>query len=199
MEWINAPDPLQFVIDKPHPYEPGAVFEYSDGVAHLVSAMLTEVLDEPLVDFATRALFEPIGRPAPVWMTDDRGYAYGGVGLEITPRDMLAFGELVLNGGEHGGRRLVSAEWLQRSTQDWISPGRTSFASGYGFFWWLGDGAPYPYFYANGHGGQLIIVAPERDLVVVATCDWTLAREPAGTHWYQIMSTLVNVLMPAVE
>jgi len=39
--FVNAPDQLNYILDKPVVSTPGSVFNYSDGAAHLVSAVLT--------------------------------------------------------------------------------------------------------------------------------------------------------------
>lgn len=39
----------------------------------------------------------------------------------ISPRDLLAFGELFLNGGESAGNGVVPHEWIERS---WIPRAR---------------------------------------------------------------------------
>ena len=36
-----------------------------------------------------------------------------GGGLNLLPRDMLNFGQLMLNGGVWNGQRVVSCEWIE--------------------------------------------------------------------------------------
>ena len=91
--------------------------------------------------------------------------------FRLTARDAARFGLLFLNGGEWRGRRIVPAVWIAESTAalsqtDWH--GR-----GYGYLWWTlppGEWGPGA-FLASGHGGQLIVVVPSRQLVAVQTVE----------------------------
>jgi len=78
----------------------------------------------------------------------------------------MKLGQLMMNGGTWGGRRVVSAEWAKRAT----SPLTTLGSQKYGYLWWVME---YPYqgrtlqaFYAGGNGGQMVMGIPELDLVV---------------------------------
>jgi CubicO group peptidase (beta-lactamase class C family) len=78
----------------------------------------------------------------------------------------MKLGQLMLNGGTWGGRRVVSAEWAKRATSPLVPLGGVK----YGYLWWVVE---YPYhgrtlqaFYAGGNGGQVLMGIPELDLVV---------------------------------
>jgi uncharacterized protein YbbC (DUF1343 family)/CubicO group peptidase (beta-lactamase class C family) len=121
-------------------YEPGTQSVYSDLGVILLGEILERITGEPLDAFAKRRVFEPLGladtgycpdvrhqaRTAPTEIDPDRGgllqgvvhdenaYALGGVaphaGLFSTASDLARFAQMLLAGGEYGGRRLVSAE-----------------------------------------------------------------------------------------
>ena len=84
-------------------------------------------------------------------------------------RDYMKLAQLYLNGGTWNGRRIVSAEWVQRSTQPRYAMGRTW---KYGYLWWMGEyqygGRMLPYYFAAGNGGQISLAIPDLDLVVAA-------------------------------
>ena len=40
---------------------------------------------------------------------------------------------------------------------------------GYGYFWWSGVSGAHPFRYAWGHGGQMIAVIGDLNMVIVAT------------------------------
>ena len=92
------------------------------------------------------------------------------MGLYLHPRDMLKLGELYLNGGAWSGVQVVPESWVQESTTAHLSTGgAVPFGADYGYLWWVGHGQGRDFYFANGFAGQLIVVAPDLRLVVVAT------------------------------
>jgi CubicO group peptidase (beta-lactamase class C family) len=70
----------------------------------------------------------------------------------------------------------------------------------YGYLWWIGSGAGRDFYFANGYGGQFILVDPDLDLVVVTQNRWRgTTWDEAGAQWYQVIQLLVEDLLPAVE
>lgn len=199
--WYVSDDHVQYVLDKPLITEPGTTFAYSDGMAHLVSVILTEATGMNADEFADQYLFAPLGLGPHLWLRGNRGYNFGGVRLHLTLRDMWTFGELYLNGGRRGTTQIVPAEWVQRSTQSYIgTDGHSPFGPAYGYFWWIGEGAPYEFYFANGYGGQFIVVVPDAQLVVVTQCQPNgFTRNEADLHWYTILSTVVGTVLPAAK
>jgi hypothetical protein len=51
-----------------------------------------------------------------------------------------------------------------------------------------------------GWDGQFIIIVPDQQLVVTATC-WTinLTDQQAGEHWMRIISIIMEKIFPAVH
>ncbi len=93
----------------------------------------------------------------------------------MTPRQMLAFGELYLRNGVAKGQRVVSSEWIRTSM---IPRGRSRWNDReYGYGWWIRELGGRPTFYAWGYGGQFIFVVPSLELVVVTTSASTVATE----------------------
>jgi CubicO group peptidase (beta-lactamase class C family) len=80
----------------------------------------------------------------------------------VGPRDLLAFGQLYLDGGVWHGKRIVPARWVRLSTRAYarITPGL-----GYRYGWWI---RPHS-FAAYGYLGQVLAVYPRRDEVVLVT------------------------------
>ena len=188
--WINSPDQIDYVLDKPVVSPPGTRFDYSDGGAHLVSVVLSVATGMSAHDFAERYLFEPLGIGDTWWPVDNRGYNIGGAGLQISPRGMLAFGTLYLNGGNLGNRQ----------TGTHVPTGNTlPYGPRYGYFWWRGNAAGMDFYFATGYGGQFIFVVPESRLVVVATCEWRYAIPQANSHWSGIIDLIVNQILPMME
>jgi len=88
--------------------------------------------------------------------------------MELTPRQMQAFGELYLNGGRANGTQIVPEDWVQDSLVR-RAQSRRERSRYYGYGWWIREMAGHEAPYAWGFGGQFILLVPELDLVVVTT------------------------------
>jgi CubicO group peptidase (beta-lactamase class C family) len=93
---------------------------------------------EPLPADAILKLAETERRAHPEWES-------GGGGLLSTPLDYARFAQMILNGGDFGGKRYLSARAFKDMTTDQISPG-----SGVGrdYYYFPGDGFGYGYGFA---------------------------------------------------
>jgi CubicO group peptidase (beta-lactamase class C family) len=160
----DAPDALQYVLDLPVIEEPGTRFEYTNGVSHLLSCIITEVTGASALDYARERLFSPLGIAGAEWTTDSLGRNWGYSSLYITPHDMAKIGYLFLKGGEWDGEQVVPREWVEEATRKHVHAG--TLLDDYGFQWWV---SPDGYYSAIGYKGQFIHVVPDLDLVVVTT------------------------------
>lgn len=70
----------------------------------------------------------------------------------------------------------------------------------YGYQIWLGSLSDYKYFMAMGWGGQFIVIVPDLQLVVAATC-WTggISDRQAGEHWMSIIKIIMEKVIPSVN
>ena len=168
--WAVSDDWVQFVLSQPVVAQPGERMIYSTGSTHLLSAILTLATGMDTRSFAQQYLLDPLNARISYWSQDPQGVYFGGNNMEMTPRDMLAFGQLYLNEGEYRGVEVVPAEWVAVSHQPHASSPRGQ-GRFYGYGWWLRDLAGMQVPVAWGYGGQLIFVVEELDLVVVATSD----------------------------
>ncbi|MCX6145179.1 MAG: serine hydrolase [Ignavibacteriales bacterium] len=199
--WYYAPDHVQHALQLPVVNTPGTTFTYNTAACQLLSAIFKKATGVNLLEFARQNLFEPLGmmgdRP---WMADERGYNYGGYQLSLKPMDMVNIGLLYLNEGEFGGRRIVSADWVRASTRGQISTNNViPHGSGYGYLWWIGRTGQYDYYFANGYGGQFIVVVPALRLVVVTRSNWTYSGRTGNDQWMSTIEIIMNSVLPAVR
>jgi CubicO group peptidase (beta-lactamase class C family) len=199
--WFNARDHVQHVLQLPLVNSPGTTFTYNTAACQLLSAIFKKATGVHLLEFAKPNLFEPLGmlgdRP---WVADEGGYNYGGYQLSLKPLDMVNIGQLYLNEGEFGGRRIVSADWVRASTRVQISTGNViPYGSGYGYLWWIGHTGQYDSYFANGYGGQFIVVVPALKLVVVTRSTWTYSGRTADEQWMSTLDIIMNHVLPAVR
>ena len=86
---------------------------------------------------------------------------------------MAKIGLLILQKGVWKGERILSEEWVNESTQMFISLPWLSWADGYGYQWWIKyyfSGISYiPVYFASGWGGQSIRIFPTLNIVAVFT------------------------------
>ena len=70
------------------------------------------------------------------------GWAEVGGVQSRRPRDMAKVGLLVLQNGNWNGEQIISEDWIQLSTQEYVTlewEQQPSWGQGYGYLWWLGD------------------------------------------------------------
>jgi CubicO group peptidase (beta-lactamase class C family) len=196
--------------------EPGKGFDYSNGDAHLLSAILVTATGQSVLDYARVKLFDPLGivtRPAAqplavasnipaydraafAWPVDPQGRNTGWTLLKLRPADMAKIGMLYLNGGQWNGRRIVSAAWVREATKAQVPGVRTGDA--YGYMWWVTTADGDPAFLASGFGGQMIEVVPRRRLVVVVSTALDLADpNDRGVESSSLTSMVDTVIAPA--
>jgi hypothetical protein len=99
----------------------------------------------------------------------------------LSTRDMARLGHLMLRNGSWGGRQVIPASWVRRSTRTVTPPAEMnppglraqalSFGQGYSFLWWTRvrpDTADvfHGAYAAEGAFGQYILVVPKLDMVV---------------------------------
>jgi CubicO group peptidase (beta-lactamase class C family) len=165
---------------------PGSYWEYNDVRVNRLGLALLRVFEEPLPRVLERELMAPIGASSSwewhgyrnSWvdvkgegMQSVPGGAHWGGGIWISSLDHARVGYLLLRRGKWSGRELLSEDWIARATTP------CPLNAVYGYMWWLNAGRQlYPAasegaFAAQGAGGNVVVVEPEHDLVVVAR--WT--------------------------
>ena len=165
--WVQSRHWVRHALSRPLVDRPGGRMIYSTGSTHLLSAILTRTTGMSTLEFGRRYLARPLGITLPAWTRDPQGVYLGGNEMALTPRAMLAVGNLFRRGGTSDGRQIVSREWIRAST---IPRTRSRFSGRqYGYGWWMRTFAGHPAYYAWGYGGQFIFVVPDLDAVIVVT------------------------------
>lgn len=198
--WILSADHIDYVLSRPLVDEPGQRFNYNSATSHLLSVILTEASGMSTPTFARRFLFEPMGIDSVRWQLLSRGYYNGGAGLEIRPRDLEKIGRLMMNRGVFSGRQIVPAAWIDACTSAHIVTSSSArFGTAYGYQWWIGSQHGHDLYFANGYGGQFIVNVPALRLTLVATSAWQGLGDRANSQWFNVLSLLMNDLIPAAR
>jgi CubicO group peptidase (beta-lactamase class C family) len=178
-----TPNWSRFALDLPvRNYQPweqrpeespyGRSFSYSAAGAVLLGRILGDAVGEPLETFASDRLFEPLAIADPRWAQTAEGTAMTAGGLRLTSRDLLALGQLALDGGRHGDRQIVSQEWIEASTSPKVE---VDDETEFGYLWWLKtlrvDDHDWRCHAMLGFGGSRVAVFPDDRLVVVVTSE----------------------------
>src|SRR5258708_26426241 len=165
-EMLHSPDWVKFILDAPMSNAPGAAFNYSDGDAQLLSAIITRLTGMSAMEYAKAKLFGPLGIREMFWAHDPQGISMAGYGLYLQPRDMAKIGYLYLRNGVWEGKQLLPATWVERIAHATAEPiGDFGHAN---LFWILPDKHVYM---AAGAYRQVIMVFPD-----LAGLTWMTAR-----------------------
>jgi CubicO group peptidase (beta-lactamase class C family) len=197
-------------------YQPGTTWEYgrsTDVLGHVVE----RVSGQPLDRFLEERIFRPLGmkdtafhvppgklarlaEPFPggsamLNVREKPKYLAGGQGLVGTAADYLRFAQMLLNGGELDGQRILAKKTVAHMTTDHLGAIRgptPGYGFGLGFTVRLADGqAPIAgsagdYNWA-GLGGTYFWVDPKERLVAV----WMMQNIPLRTHYRNLYRNLV--------
>ena len=169
---IKDIDPHTYVdllVNYPLVYEPGEHYLYSNAGFYLLAVTLQEFLQEDLLEFITRELFNPLGLEDFRWERYGK-YLAGATRLWLFPEGLLQIGELLLNGGVFRGQTIIPKDWLDKMltlrfrTKDVDTPERLFRRYGYGYGIWL---AKEDFYFGHGTDGQTLTILPaDRGIII---------------------------------
>ena len=162
--------------------EPGSNFEYNDVRVNLLAYSLLQVWRKPLPVVLKEKIMDPIGASTTwrwygydnsfvnidgIMMQSVSGGGHFGGGLFISTLDQARFGLLFLRNGRWKNQQLISQQWIN----DAVKPSPVN--KSYGYMWWLNEenrlkGLSKKIYFAEGFGGNTILVDNENDLVIVS-------------------------------
>lgn len=163
-------------------------FKYATLGIQILAGVIENATGETCLDFANKHLFVPLGIPVHKahgdsskedqldyvmnksprnneWYSDPKGVVTAGWGLTLSAQGMARIGSMVADGGEYGGRRIVSAGWIERMTSPYIQLGRDFGKMRYGYLWYR-PADNRNICFASGDGGNLIY-ADRNDKIAV--------------------------------
>lgn len=120
-----------------------------------------------VVDLLAERIIAPLGLEVePYYLTDGTGQPFVLGGLNLITRDYARMGVLFAQNGQVQGRQIVPADWIAVSTRPQADtpPGKM----GYGYQWWIPQGAAPGEFLAQGVYGQFIYVNQRAGVVIAA-------------------------------
>jgi len=172
-------DMAGYAARMPLAHAPGTVWGYSNLGYVLLSRVIRDAAGGSAVDaecFARQQLFAPLGMRSAVIETDATGTPLGASNVYASARDFARFGQLYLDDGVVGGRRILPAGWVAYSHSQTL---KTGYGAG---FWtnlvstgsvpvwnapWGMPQLPKDMYYGRGALGQYLVIIPSEHLVVV--------------------------------
>jgi CubicO group peptidase (beta-lactamase class C family) len=182
----GAPSVKQFLAH-PVPHQPGTHFQYNTMGSYTISAIVTKVTGQTVLDYLGPRLFEPLGIEHPDWQSSPEGYSLGGYGLRLCTEDIAKFGQLYLQKGKWNGKQLIPGKWVEQASskqvpndQEGHSKIGIDWTQGYGFQFWR---CTHNAFRGDGAAGQLCVVIPEKDVVVAITANTGSFQDEMNAIW----------------
>lgn len=184
---LKSGDYMPLIEDVQLTRDPGTEFQYSGLTSHWVGVIVARACEMNLKSFAQEYLFSPIDADVGEWLMLLDGYYSGLAGLHVSARDMAKLGMLYINDGQYDGKQLLSANYvrvsLQRYSEDLPTSGYFR-DRGYGYQWWSARVGDRYFNYAYGHGGQLVILLDDLDMVIITAADpfWQQHDDESWKH-----------------
>jgi CubicO group peptidase (beta-lactamase class C family) len=213
-------DAVSYVLSQPLTHAPGEYYRYSAGNYLLLQKALksmarseAEYLASPYTD-----VLAPLGIAANEYAfeVDQKRIIMGGSGLSLTTSAFAKLGQLLLNRGVWGDKRIIGEEFFSEMTtnseaiknspfevQNWEGPSGGSI--------WLNDDStdgsgldrdgipafmpesPYDMIYAGGNFGQFLLVYPSSNLVVARMG----GDSPHSQHWVPFSNMALKCFDPS--
>jgi CubicO group peptidase (beta-lactamase class C family) len=191
------------IEDFPLIADPGTEFNYSNLSSNWLGIIVDQATGMNLKAYAEENLFSPLGIEVGEWGTDAEGHNNGSGDLHLTPRDAAKFGLLYLNEGVFEGNQVIADDWvydsLQRYSEDInvtggfpANYGLSINDIGYGYQWWSARAGEHRFDFAWGHGGQLIVLVDEFNMVIVTT-SYPFWLQHDGESWNH-ESAIINLV-----
>lgn len=157
-------------LEKPLIGKPNESWNYSSGTSNLLAGYLLQKQFEThqeYLDFWYAELLDKIGMHSAIVETDLEGNYVGSSYAWANTRDWAKLGLLYLHEGNWNGEQILDSSFVKYVT----TPTSTS-EGRYGAHFWLNAGGIYPdvpadLFSANGFQGQMVIIIPSKEVVIV--------------------------------
>jgi len=197
--YTGTVDSFEYAATRPQQWAPNAVGRYRNCDPILTNYLIRLAVEgrgDEYHQFPQQHLFDKIGVRNLVFQTDP----YGNILLNGSDlgaaRDWARLGNLYLNDGVAQGERVLPegyADFVSTLAPAWEADGRPV----YGAFFWL-DGAGYgmhrsEMYSMRGAGGQMTMIVPSRDLVIVR-----LGHYKGASAWGEAEPKGLQLLLDAV-
>jgi CubicO group peptidase (beta-lactamase class C family) len=179
-------------LSLPVHFQPGTWFVYNTAATYMLSAIITKLTGQSLLDYLRPRLLDPLGIESPTWETGPHGVNIGGSGLHIKTEEIARFGQMYLQKGTWNGQRILTEQWIAEATGSHSDNSNTQtnpdWTVGYGYQFWRCRHNGYR---GDGAFGQYCIVMPEQDAV--------LAMIGGVRNMQAVLDNVWEHLLPAMQ
>lgn len=146
-------------------FAPGSKFSYNSMNTYILTRIAERLTGRKFISLAEEYIFAPLGIKNYLWEIGPEGSEKGGWGLYLSSESWAKLGIMILRGGTHEDRRILSPEWVHLSASvKAISP-RENGSFNYAYQTWVGRNSDEILF--SGMLGQNVWICPKNDIVVV--------------------------------
>ena len=190
-------DPVDNVLSRSLTSTPGSTFNYNSASPHIVSYIIRQQANQSFLDYAKKELFDPLGIEQFAWTKDPQGAVWAGFGLQLRARDLARFGQLYLNNGAWQGKQIVPESWVEMSANAQVDiPGA---GSDYSLQWWISGSLDTPLYFGLGYGGQVLMLLPEKNMMVIALQESLVSLEDNQAQWNRFASEVFPTIYRSLE
>jgi CubicO group peptidase (beta-lactamase class C family) len=187
----GGPDIVRTFLSIPLDREPGSYFCYNQGCTYTLSAIITRLTGQRLVDYLRPRLFDPLGIDQAHWVQTKEGIDQGFSGLHLTTESVAKLGQLYLQNGFWGGNQLVPESYVAEAQSKQVDNSHQAdspdWQQGYGFQFWVCRHRAYR---GDGAFGQFCIVVPEADAVIACTAQVEDMQAEIDLIWQHLLPAL---------
>lgn len=186
--------------------QPGSKYMYNSTATYILSAIVSKVTGQNVLEYLKPRLFDPLGIEGADWETDPEGINTGGWGLRLKTEDLAKFGQLYLQKGKWNGKEILTEAWVDEATTvkmqqrpDITQEQRDSLhdgMQGYCYQFWRAKNNSYQ---VNGANGQFVVIIPEKDAVIVFTANSTDMWGEIGMIWEYLYPAMQDEALPLDE
>lgn len=203
----QEPDPTNDVVQDtnwvkhffsmPIRYQPGSKFLYNSTATYMLSAIVSKVTGQKVVDYLQSRLFEPLGIAKPDWEESPKHINTGGWGLRLRTEDIAKFGQLFLQKGKWNGNQILPQGWVEEASTahiiqhpeySQVKRDSSDWEQGYCYQMWRCRNNAYR---GDGAFGQYAVVMPEQDAVIAITSETADMQGELNLIW--------KILLPAMQ
>ncbi|MDE7437460.1 MAG: beta-lactamase family protein [Muribaculaceae bacterium] len=171
--------------------KPGTKHYYNSMATALLGVALERAVGIPFAEYLQEKVWKPLDMENDAFISLDdskhrQAKAYGGLVSNV--RDLAKIGRLYINGGVYNNKRIVSKEWIDRSTHSSLD--NEAYSLGWNNIITRIDGRDVvtPRFFAIGLYGQVLFCDPVQNLIFV-----TLG-EKKGCEYHLLFDDFCNLI-----
>jgi CubicO group peptidase (beta-lactamase class C family) len=187
----GGPDIVRTFLAIPPDQEPGSLFCYNQGCTYTLSAIITKLTGQRLVEYLRPRLFDPLGIEQAHWLQTKEGIDQGYSGLHLATESIAKLGQLYLQEGRWEGKQLVPQSYVaqarSKQVDNWDRSATPDWQQGYGFQFWL---CRHDAYRGDGAFGQFCVVVPGLDAVIACTAQVHNMQAEINLFWEFLLPAL---------